>query len=93
VPDGSAGVRATVTVDTAVNGFIGIEIIGASTPTHKTHVWVTWCGAVSVEIGLSLRSVHPSGQQILSTLTSMANATRIRTATGRTSREYIPARV
>ncbi len=93
MPDGSAGVRATVTVDAAVDGFIGIEIIGASTPTHRTHACVTCWGMDWLETGLSLLSVHPSGQQILSTLTSMVNATRMRTATVRNSEEYIPARV
>ena len=87
MPDGSGGVRATVTVDTAVDGFIGIEIIGASTPTHRTHVCVTCWGMDWLETGLSLLSVHPSGQQILSTLTSIVNATRIRTADSRTDDE------
>jgi hypothetical protein len=62
--------------------------MGASTPTHRTQVCVTWWGTDSVETGLSLLSVHPSGQQILSTLTSVVNATTIRTATSRTNDEY-----
>jgi hypothetical protein len=90
---GSEGVSAAATGDTAVNGFTGKRTMGASTPTHRTHVCVAWCGPDSVETGVSLLSVQPSGQQILSTLTSTVNATRMRTATARTSREYIPARV
>src|SRR4051812_18796675 len=88
---GSEGVSAAATGDTAVNGFTGKRTLGA--PTHRTHVCVAWCGPDSVETGVSLLSVQPSGQQILSTLTSTVNATRMRTATARTSREYIPARV
>ena len=90
---GSEGVSAAATGDTAVNGFTGKRTMGASTPTHRTHVCVTCWGTEWVETGPSLLSVHPSGQQILSTLKSMVNATRMRTATARTSREYIPARV
>ena len=90
---GSEGVSAAATGDTAVNGFTGKRTMGASTPTHRTHVCVAWCGPDSVETGVSLLSVQPSGQQILSTLTSTVNATRMRTAMARTSREYIPARV
>ena len=90
---GSEGVSAAATGDTALNGFTGKRTIGASTPTHSTHVCVAWCGPDSVETGVSLLSVQPSGQQILSTLTSTVNATRMRTAMARTSREYIPARV
>jgi hypothetical protein len=87
---GSEGVSAAATRDTAVNGFTGKRTMGASTPTHRTHVCVAWCGP---ETGVSLLSVQPSGQQILSTLTSTVNATRMRTATARNSREYSPARV
>src|SRR4051794_37872777 len=90
---GSEGVSAAATGDTAVNGFTGKRTRGASTPTHRTHVCVAWCGPDSVETGVSLLSVQPSGQQILSTLTSTVNATRMRTAAARNSREYIPARV
>src|SRR3954471_14619299 len=90
---GSEGVSAAATGETAVNGFTGNRTMGASTPTHRTHVCVAWCGPDSVETGVSLLSVQPSGQQILSTLTSTANATRMRTATARINREYIPARV
>src|SRR3954468_9076424 len=92
-PMGSEGVRAAATGDTAVNGFAGKKTMGASTPTHRTHVCVAWCGPDSGETEVSLMSVQPSGQQILSTLTSTVNATRMRTATARTSREYIPATV
>jgi hypothetical protein len=87
---GSEGVSAAATGDTAVNGLTGNRTMGASTPTHRTHVCVAWCGPDSVETGVSLLSVQPSGQQILSTLTSTVNATRMRTATARTSRQYIP---
>lgn len=90
---GSEGVSAAATGDTTVNGFTGKRTMGASTPTHRTHVCVAWCGPDSVETGVSLLSVQPSGQQILSTLTSTVNATRMRTAAARTSREYIPATV
>src|SRR3954464_10967408 len=90
---GSEGVSAAATGATAMNGFTGRRTMGASTPTHSTHVCVAWCGLDSVETGVSLPSVQPSGQQILSTLTSTVNATRMRTAAARTGREYIPARV
>src|SRR3954462_4148498 len=89
---GNEGVSAAATGDTTVNGFTGKRTMCASTPTHRTHVCVAWCGPDSVETGVSLLSVQPSGQQNLSTLTSTVNATRMRTATARTSCEYIPGK-
>ena len=49
-------------------------------------MWAALCGTDSVETGSPLLPVHPSGQQILSALTSSVKAASVMTAKNRNTR-------
>lgn len=86
MPFGNDGVRAGSTLDTAP-ALSERGASAASTPsTHRTQVCGPLRGTDSVEGALSLLSVQPSGQQILSPPTRSVKVMSVTPQTNRNTR-------
>ena len=86
MPIGSGSVRVGTTLDTAPAAVSERGASAASTPnTHRTQVCVPSWGTDCVEVELMVRSVQPSGQQILSAATRSMKATSVTPQRNRTT--------